>query len=219
MTVGDGSSPRHPWLRLSAMAIAALLLVGVGVLAGQKLLPAESSDPLTTSAEAGFARDMQTHHLQAVDMAMIILEKSENQAIRTLAYDIATAQGQQAGQMFAWLIMWNLPQASSEPAMTWMMDDGEHDSHVTSNSDSSTATTMPGLATYDQMEALRASTTDADAMFLELMIAHHAGGVDMAEGLLERSTNDVVTSLAEGMVAVQMSEINYMNELLAGLEG
>ncbi|MBH0128928.1 DUF305 domain-containing protein [Salinibacterium sp. NK8237] len=213
----DVTRPR-PWLRIGAITVVALLLVGFGVLAGQRLLPGESSDPVTTSAEAGFARDMQTHHLQAVDMSMIILEKSDNQAIRTLAYDIATAQGQQAGQMFAWLIMWNLPQASSEPAMTWMMDDGEHDSHGTSDSDSTTAMTMPGLATYDQMEALRASTTDADAMFLELMIAHHAGGVDMAEGLLERSTNDVVTSLAEGMVAVQMSEINYMNELLAGLE-
>ncbi|QYH37182.1 DUF305 domain-containing protein [Salinibacterium sp. M195] len=199
------------------MTVAALLLVGFGLLAGQKLLPAESSDPLTTSAEAGFARDMQTHHLQAVDMSMIILEKSDNQAIRTLAYDIATAQGQQAGQMFAWLTMWNLPQASQEPAMTWMMDADDHDSHGTSDSDSITAMTMPGLATYDQMEAFRASTTDADSMFLELMIAHHAGGVDMAEGLLERSTNDVVTSLADRMVAVQVSEINYMNELLAAL--
>lgn len=214
---GGGVSSTRPWLRVGAMTVAALLLVGFGVLAGQKLLPAESSDPLTTSAEAGFARDMQTHHLQAVDMSMIILEKSDNQAIRTLAYDIATAQGQQAGQMFAWLTMWNLPQASGEPAMTWMMDNASHGSHSATDSESIATMAMPGLATYDQMEALRASTTDADAVFLELMIAHHAGGVDMAEGLLERSTNDVVTSLADRMVTVQVSEIAYMNELLADI--
>lgn len=217
MTEAGDVSPTRPWLRVGATTIAALLLIGFGVLAGQKLLPAESSDPVTTSAEAGFARDMQTHHLQAVDMSMIILEKSTDEAVRTLAYDIATSQGQQAGQMFAWLTMWNLPQASEEPAMTWMMDAADHDSHGTADSESITAMTMPGLATYDQMETFRASTTDADTMFLELMIAHHGGGVDMAEGVLDRSTNDVVTSLATRMVTVQVSEIAYMNELLTEL--
>jgi len=47
------------------------------------------------------------------------------------------------------------------------------------------------------------------------MITHHIGGVDMAEALLARSTNALVTPLARGMVQLQAKEINYMEELLA----
>jgi uncharacterized protein (DUF305 family) len=119
--------------------------------------------------------------------------------------------------MFGWLTMWKLPQASAEPSMTWMTQptlDG-----TASDMDSAHASdmTMMGMATFEQMEEFKVSTDSADTMFLELMIAHHAGGVEMAQAILERSTDEVVTSLAERMELTQKSEITYMNELLASI--
>jgi len=200
-----------------AAVLAAVLLLIAGIFLGRLVFPVAPSTPSTTSAEAGFARDMQVHHQQAIEMSTIIREKSDNEEIRTLAYDIATSQGQQAGQMFGWLTMWNLAQASAEPSMTWMMQPTLDGTPSDMGSASMSAMTMLGMATFEQMQTLKASTDGADAMFLELMIAHHAGGVEMAQALLERSTNEVVTSLANKMVLTQKSEITYMNELLSAI--
>ncbi|MET3769270.1 uncharacterized protein (DUF305 family) [Marisediminicola sp. UYEF4] len=208
-----------------AIVASGVLLLG-GFAIGRLVMPADQTTPSTTSAEAGFARDMQTHHQQAVEMAIIVRDTTDNQDIKTLAYDIATSQGQQAGQMFAWLRMWGLPQAASDPAMTWMAqptldsESGDSDSTtmpgMTMPGTTMPAAAMPGLATPQQIAALQTATgADADKMFLELMIAHHTGGVEMAQALLERSTNDIVTALAGNIVRTQNSEMDYMNQLLA----
>ena len=54
---------------------------------------------------------MQVHHGQAVEMAMQIYRTTEDTELRTLAYDIATGQSAQRGEMFDWLVQWGLPQA------------------------------------------------------------------------------------------------------------
>ncbi|TFB80845.1 DUF305 domain-containing protein [Terrimesophilobacter mesophilus] len=175
--------------------------------------------PNNTSAEAGFARDMQLHHQQAVEMSMIVRDATDDPDIRLLAFDIALAQQQQVGQMFSWLTVWGLPQAASEPSMTWMVRPGRSGTGHNHGADGEAhipGQPMPGLATDEQMAELRAATgVEAEKLYLTLMIAHHVGGVDMAEAILDRSTNRVVTNLARGMIAAQQSEIDYMQELLA----
>ncbi len=162
---------------------------------------------------------MQTHHQQGVELSMIIYATTESAELRTLSYDIATSQGAQAGQMFGWLAVWGLPQAAPEPSMTWMARPalaGGMDHGASGMATHTPGDPMPGLATQEQVDALEAATGDAaDTMFLELMIAHHEGGVEMAEMVLERTDTDVVTSLARGVVQSQTSEIGYMRELLA----
>jgi uncharacterized protein (DUF305 family) len=75
---------------------------------------------------------------------------------------------------------------------------------------------MPGLATDAQLAELKSlSGADAENLFLHLMIAHHRGGIEMAEAVLDRSTNPTVESLAGGMAKAQQSEIDYMEGLLA----
>jgi len=200
-----------------AAGLAALLLGGLAI--GRLTTPNAPLSPSTTSAEAGFARDMQTHHLQAVEMAMIIRLTTEDPDLLTLSYDIATSQSQQAGQMFGWLSVWGLPPASPEPAMTWMTrpaSDGSMDGHDGDATAHIPGERMPGLATSEQLAELRATAGEvADELFLTLMIAHHEGGVGMAEALLERSDNAVATGLARGIVNSQQGEIGYMQQLLA----
>jgi uncharacterized protein (DUF305 family) len=72
------------------------------------------------------------------------------------------------------------------------------------------------MATEEQLESLRQSTgTEADVLFLTLMLAHHKGGVEMAEAVLDRSDHPLVTTLARAIVFAQSGEIDYMEQLLA----
>ena len=211
------SRAQLPTRLIVGLILGAALLIAVSFAVGRISVPAETT-PSSTSAEAGFARDMQTHHQQAVEMAMIIRDKAQDPDIRSIAYDIATTQAQQAGQMYGWLTLWGLPQAAPEPSMTWMerpvAGGGGHahgaaSTHVPGGP-------MPGLATDAQLAELKSlSGADAENLFLHLMIAHHRGGIEMAEAVLDRSTNPMVESLAGGMAKAQQSEIDYMEGLLA----
>jgi uncharacterized protein (DUF305 family) len=170
---------------------------------------AATAMPGPTSAEAGFARDMQVHHLQGVDMAMIVRDLASDQDLRRMAYDIATTQGHQAGQLYGWLAAWGLGQLGSQPPMTWMGHTGQ-----------GMGALMPGMATPEQMSALSAAAgVEAERVFLTLMIAHHRGALEMAEAVLGRSEHPVVLAFARAVLLSQRSEIDLMTTMLKEREG
>ena len=74
------------------------------------------------------------------------------------------------------------------------------------------------LAQLKQLAELRAQGVLTDAEFeqlwLELMIAHHEGAVEMAEEQLAEGTYRPAVELAEDVVAAQTAEIDQMRELL-----
>lgn len=209
--------------RRARVAIAAVVVLTLAVTASfaiGRLSAPVTSAPTTLSVEAGFARDMQVHHDQAVELAFIIRDETDADDVRTLAYDIARTQAQQSGQMYGWLTEWNLPQAEAEPSMTWMTrpplsGTSAHD-HDPDSSAHTPGAPMPGLATAEQVARLKTETgIEAEKDFLTLMIAHHKGGVEMAEALLERSTDRVETTFAKNIVRAQTSEITLMESMLA----
>jgi uncharacterized protein (DUF305 family) len=207
-----------------ALLLGGVLLLVLGLVVGRVTTPGTST-PGTLSAEAGFARDMQVHHAQAIDMSLIVRDRTSDPEVRQLAYDIATSQQQQAGQMFGWLDLWGLPQASPVPRMTWMTtpvlgQNGGHEMEMPGASASPGSVTpgdnMPGMAAQSDIDRLETlSGADAEKLFLTLMIAHHKGGVEMAQALIDRSTNSTVVTMARNIIAAQSSEIDYMTQLLA----
>jgi uncharacterized protein (DUF305 family) len=204
----DASAGRRPssWARTAAVALAALL---VGVLGATWVAQSRSSAPADWSADAGFARDMQTHHGQAVEMAFLVRDRTRDEELRTVAYDIITSQQQQAGQMYGWLVQWGLPQTGSRPPMAWV--GGEHAAaHASADG------TMPGMATKAQLDELRRATgVDAERIFLRLMIAHHRGGVAMADAAVAQARTPEVRTLAAAIAAAQTSEIALLQKMLA----
>ncbi|MGO4689809.1 DUF305 domain-containing protein [Glaciibacter sp. 2TAF33] len=214
-------TPRRGRTALLVTALVTAVMVGLVGWSAGRLSTLDNPDPSNTSAEAGFARDMQVHHDQGVELSLIVRDRTDDEATRLLAYDIITTQGQQSGQMFGWLSAWGLPQAPSEPSMTWMTRPGRGDGgHQHSRSDPAHAPgePMPGLATPEQIESLRAATgAEAERIFLTLMIAHHQGALDMADAVLDRATDTTVLSFATGVVASQKSEITLMESMLAEL--
>ena len=206
----SSSPPRWLLIGLAVVGIAALAFaIGRFTAFGASAAPVM---PATDSADAGFARDMQVHHNQAVEMAMTIYSQTDDEAVRTLAYDMATAQAAQAGEMYGWLVQWGLPQ-SGGPLMGWMTDaSGGHDGHDVgpSATDAELRAAM-GMATPEQLDALDAAAgTEADCLFLDLMIRHHEGAIEMVDAILERGEQPRVLAVARSMASVQQSEIDAM---------
>jgi uncharacterized protein (DUF305 family) len=188
--------------------LAAVLVFGLLVGLAIGLLGPRLTTPGDDSVEAGFLRDMSTHHAQAVEMSMIAHANSINPQVITLSADIALTQHGQIGYMQAWLRDWHLSPTSSSPPMTWMKN----------SAGSVQNGLMPGMATPEQLTELRKATgTTLDIQFLTLMRAHHLGGIHMAQEILTESDNEDVTWLARSQVRGQQSEINLIDSMLGKL--
>jgi uncharacterized protein (DUF305 family) len=170
------------------------------------------------AADVGFARDMQVHHTQAIEMAMEIYRKTEDDDVRRMSYDIATSQAGQRGEMYDWIVQWGLPQ-SGDPLMSWMADAGHgaHGATGESVTDEELRAEM-GMASAAELAALaEADGTEADCLFLGLMIRHHEGAVPMADAVIELGSVPRVLAVAESMKAGQTAEIDAMTSVQARL--
>ncbi|GAB2908317.1 DUF305 domain-containing protein [Nonomuraea fastidiosa] len=189
-----------------------LIICGVLVLAAAAfLLFGRAGTPGDTSPEAGFARDMAAHHAQAVDMAFTIRDKGPAKEISSLAFDIINTQANQRGMFLGWLQQWGLSQATDQRPMAWMSGHG-HSAAASPGVQGQ----MPGMATPEELTKLKqAEGRDAEVLFLQLMIRHHEGGVQMAEGLRQLSTRTEVVGMAQKIIDGQSAEIKLMTDLLA----
>ena len=188
--------------------LAGVLVFGLVVGLAVGFLTPRLRTPVDNSPEAGFLRDMSTHHAQAVEMSMIVHANSTDPALVTLAGDIALTQHGQINYMQAWLRDWHLSPTGSQPVMAWMPDGA---AAVVNG-------LMPGMATPQQMDQLRkAGGRDLDVLYLKLMRQHHLGGIHMAQEILNLSDNGNVTWLAQTMVTSQQGEITLIDNMLRQL--
>ncbi|MFD7031087.1 DUF305 domain-containing protein [Streptomyces sp. NPDC059917] len=194
--------------------------------------------PAVSSPDAGFARDMAVHHQQAVEMSFIVRDRTQDEATRSLAYDIANTQANQRGMLLGWLDLWGLPKVTpADPPMSWMnagdgagahdmggmggMGDAQGTAGTDGMAGHSGATTkpgalMPGMATKEELVRLGAAQgRDAEVLYLQLMTDHHKGGVAMALGCAKLCRTPAEQKLAQGMAEAQQSELTLMADMLA----
>ena len=182
-------------------ATSVLTAVAVLVSVASLALVIADQPPGEDSAEAGFARDMSAHHAQAVEMAQIVQENTDDPEVTNLASDIAITQQGQIGRMQGWLSVWGLPISGSNQRMAWM--GSEMDGR------------MPGMASSEKLNELRnASGEEAERLFLRLMIPHHQAAIPMAEAVMERSDDPAVAEFAQAIIASQRAEIQTMRGML-----
>ncbi len=192
--------------------------------------------PTASSADAGFARDMAVHHQQAVEMSFIVRDRTNDEDVRRLAYDIANTQANQRGMLLGWLDLWELPKVApgGERPMAWMADtDGhehggtgtggtEHGGHGSGGSEAGSGADgvlMAGMASRSELARLdRLDGERAEVFFLQLMTDHHKGGVAMAEACASLCSVPAEQRLARGMVEGQQSELGLMRDMLAERE-
>lgn len=212
-------------LRVVLLALIGVALLAIGGAGAVALGIGQPETPAENSVDAGFARDMSRHHLQAVLMANLALDRTQDPLIHSLAFDISSTQNNQVGRMQGWLTMWGLSANSSVAPMSWMdgsampsmtMPDGTT-MHATSvGSDGR----MPGMATDQELDQLRAMSGQAfDVQFLRLMIRHHEGGVPMATYAEQRAQEPAVRQLAKSIVETQEAETQTMLQMLRARGG
>ncbi len=192
---------QHP-ANVIALVVASLLIAGmIGWLIGEASPSADDGGPV----DIGFLQDMRIHHEQAVQMAMIYGDLEDTDpGLRTIADSILVTQTLDIGQMIQMLRIIGAPEAAeTDEAMAWMGMPTTHDA-------------MPGMATEEQLAELAASSgAEADRLFVELMVAHHQGGLHMAEYAATEAENAEVRSLATSIAEGQQGEIVEMEDRLA----
>ena len=146
------------------------------------------------NADMQFTMMMIPHHEQAVEMADLLLAQDGiDERVLTLAEQIKAAQGPEIELMESWLDDWGIPMGDMGGMHDWMM----------SGSD---------------MQALEDATdVEASRLFLEQMIVHHEGAIEMARIEIDDGRNTDVIALAEAIIASQTAEITTMEDILATL--
>jgi uncharacterized protein (DUF305 family) len=212
------AAPRRSPLRTALLAVIAvgLLLLGGGLAVALGI--GRSATPTADSVDAGFARDMSRHHLQAVEMANLAPDRSRDAEVRRLAFDISSTQNNQVGRMQGWLSLWGLPTSGGE-TMAWMGSAASgHSGHDMAGMGENGL--MPGMATEAELANLRSlSGTAFDVEFLRLMIRHHEGGAGMARYAAANAEVPAVRSLARSILDTQTAETTTMGRMLAARGG
>lgn len=161
-----------------------LLLVFASSLVLMGCETSSSSD--YSSQDIMFAEMMIPHHQQAIEMSDLALQNSKDSEVHKVAQQIKDAQAPEIEEMKSW-------GASSDAHLGHMMD---------------------GMLSDDEMADLRmASGPEFDRLFLEGMIKHHEGAIDMAEMVIDSKKADVA-ALAKSIIEAQRTEISAMKELL-----
>lgn len=209
-----GRLGRSRLVRTVLLASIVVIAVIAGVLVGRV---SANSTPDENSIDAGFSRDMSVHHSQAVEMAMLAGDRTTSSEIRVFAHDIALTQQEQIGRMKGWLAAWQLSPTGSRPAMAWMADGG-HGGHSASQMTLLPDGRMPGMASQADLDKLRGPTgRPAAVLFLQLMLAHHRGGIPMAEYAARHADKTEVRDLANAIAAGQTAELKVIQDKLRAL--
>ncbi|MET0908406.1 MAG: DUF305 domain-containing protein [Ilumatobacteraceae bacterium] len=191
------------WQRPSNIVI---LVVTGALIAGMIgwLIADSTNDVGSSEVDVGFLQDMSEHHRQAVDMSFSFLNRPDTDPrLQTVARSIIFEQSVEVGLMLQLLAEMDAPAVADDgQAMAWM-------GHAMDSSE------MPGMATEAELDELAsAEGAAADELFVELMSAHHQGGIDMATEAAGRADNGDVRRFADSWARNQQAEIVELEGLL-----
>ena len=193
-------------VRVAAALVAALFLSSCSSATsdGHTGQP-KTDEPVITGQPAGFnaddvafATNMIPHHQQAVDLSALVPDRSTNPELVALAGKVSSEQQPEINVMKVFLVQWNEnPDTNSG-----------HQGH---------GNTMAGMvddATMTKLKSLNGA--EFDKLWLESMISHHQGAIEMAKAELANGDNVDAKSLATNIVTTQEAEIGQMKQMLGG---
>ncbi|MET8922534.1 DUF305 domain-containing protein [Streptomyces sp. NPDC004623] len=157
---------------------------------------ATASQGQHNGADIAFAKGMIPHHRQAVEMADLAPSRAQSAEVKKLAGEIKKAQDPEIKTLSGWLTSWG-EEVPAEDAMDHSMHD------------------MDGMMAAEDMNSLKkASGKEFDTAFMEMMIKHHEGAVEMAKTEKADGTFPDATKMADAIIISQSAEISRMNSLL-----
>ncbi|MBP7671150.1 DUF305 domain-containing protein [Candidatus Gracilibacteria bacterium] len=142
-------------------------------------------DAMTVTNDQEFLEMMVPHHQEAIDTAKQVLARGQSPELKTLAENIIAAQTAEISQMQTWHQNWFAsPLAPDKNYMPMMRP----------------------------LEALNGA--ELDKQFIEDMIKHHEGAIQMAEQLQTFTEKPELKDLAKNIIIAQTTEIQEMKSLL-----
>jgi len=194
---------KKDWLIFGAIGALIGGLIVWNLTASDVIYP--GSRPGTTinnsAIDAHFIEQMIPHHEDAITMANLALEKSDNQDIRNLATNIIASQGKEIKQMQDWYLSWfGKLVPTSDVVMSGHMMQGSG-MHIGMMGNQTDITKLEQAANFDQL-------------FLEQMIPHHQMAVMMASMLQSATNREEMRQLAGAIIQAQTTEIELMRSWL-----
>ncbi|MET8975879.1 DUF305 domain-containing protein [Streptomyces sp. NPDC004539] len=198
--------------QIAVAAVAALLLAACGG-GGDDKASSGANSAATPSASASrgasesahnaqdvtFAQGMIPHHRQAVEMAALAADRASSAQVKALAGRIQQAQDPEIETMSGWLKAWG----EDVPA-----EKADHSEHAG-------MTGMAGMMDDAAMKELEsASGAKFDTRFMEMMIEHHEGAIEMAETEKAKGSYAPALALSDAIVTAQQAEIAEMKGFL-----
>jgi uncharacterized protein (DUF305 family) len=169
-------------------------------------------------ADVQFMRHMIVHHAQAVEMVELLETRGQSPQIKALGRRIAIGQASEMALMTGWL------EARGQAVEAHDLHAGHggqdaHAGHAQHAAAPSETPLMPGMLSPAQMARLAAASgPDFDRLFLEGMIQHHQGALDMVDALLaipDAAQDTLMSDFVSSVVGDQAAEILRMRSLLA----
>jgi len=184
---------------VSAATTASAVTASTATNSAAMPVPAGPTGP-HNQADIAFAQQMIGHHEGAVSMSELAATRAPDPAVKALAVTIGSEQAPQIKEMAGWLAAWApSTDMNGMPATTSAAMDMQ----------------MPGMMTAAQMSALAAASGPAfDKLFLQLMIVHHQGALQMAATEDAQGSNPVAKALAASITASQTDQRAQMQKML-----
>ena len=210
----------HRTTRLVTAVLAAAVAVVAAGCAQEQHAGHEGVEVSATEhneADVEFASDMLQHHAQALSMVDLTLERSLRPEVSRVAEQVREAQAPEIQTFTGWLTEWDeeVPETMRDHANAGHGDD--HGAGGVAESMEGMDTDMPGMMTAEDMTALEtASDAEFEDLWLEMMIEHHEGAIEMAEGHRQEGRYAPAVELATDIAESQAAEIETMSELLEG---
>jgi uncharacterized protein (DUF305 family) len=172
---------------------------------GRVITAEEASDLAAIEYSAGdvmFLQGMISHHAQAMEMSALVNSRTNREPMELLAQRISLSQEDEISMMQDWLTERGLdaPSADAHHADDFNL--------------------MPGMVSAENMAELEQADGDTfDRLFLEFMIEHHEGALEMVENLLDQrgaAQEPVLYAFTSDVTSDQAAEIDRMDLMLAG---
>jgi uncharacterized protein (DUF305 family) len=135
--------------------------------------------------EKVFIREMIPHHQEAIDTSKIVLAQTQDPELKKFTQDVIAAQAKEVAQMKGWLKSWF------------------NEEYVTNSN------YMPMMGDLSKFEGKA-----LDKMYVEGMIRHHQGAIDMAQKVLTLNPRPEIKKMADDIISVQQTEVNTLQQWL-----
>ena len=197
---------------LGAAALVVTSAIGVAACGDDAAPSVQVSATEHNDADVEFASDMLQHHAQALSMVDLTRGRPIDPEVQRLAEQIRDAQAPEIETFTDWLTEWG---EDIPPTMRDHVNAGHGSPDASESMEDLDHGAMPGMMTAEEMDELEDSSgSDFQVMWLEMMIEHHTGAVEMARTEQEDGRYEPAVDLAGEIAESQTAEIETMQGMV-----